>query len=155
MRRANSDTGSEKTCRGESLPSTLQRLLPLTSVWHVSRALFSFLLTEVSRAHRARNAKKNLENVSRGPRPRDPKLVSKKSQKSLGDSPASLRRVSGKCLESVFGVFRDFLENFWGPGAGGPRDIFERARETSVRGGLVPNFCPLCGKCKVLIFLRV
>ena len=42
--------------------------------------------------------RKSLENVSRGLRPRDPK----KSQKSLGDSPGSLRRVSGKCLESVF-----------------------------------------------------
>ena len=33
----------------------------------------------------------------------------KKSQKSLGDSPASLRRVSGKCLLSVLGLFGDFL----------------------------------------------
>ena len=51
-----------------------------------------------------------------------------KSRKSLGDSPGSLRRVSGNCLESVFGVFRDFLETFWGPGATGPgrhfRDFF-------------------------------
>ena len=38
----------------------------------------------------------------------------------LGDSLGSLRRVSGKCLKSVFGVFQDFLETFWGPGAGGP-----------------------------------
>ena len=98
-------------------------------------------LTEVSRALQARNPKKSLENVSRGSWPRDPK----KSRKSLGDSPGSLRRVSGKCLESVFGVFWDFLETFWGPGARGPGRYFRdflgfrarRARETSVRGGLV------------------
>ena len=52
----------------------------------------------------------------------------KKSQKSLGDSPASLRRLSRKCLESVFGVFRDYLDTFGGPGASGPerhfRDFF-------------------------------
>ena len=83
-----------------------------------------------------------LENVSRGLRPRDPQ----KSQKSLGDRPGSLRRVSGKCLESVFGLSPGLLETFWAPA---PGDIFEtflgfrarRARETSVRGGLVPNTC--------------
>ena len=62
-------------------------------------------LTEVSRGPKCR---KSLENVW----PQDQKV-----SKSLGDSPGSLRRVSEKCLESVFGVFR----------------------ETSVRGGLVPN----------------
>ena len=60
-----------------------------------------------------------------------------KSQKSLGESPASLRRVSGKCLQSVFGVFRDFL----GSRGRRPRETFSRlflafrarrARETSV-----------------------
>ena len=96
-------------------------------------------LTEVSRALRARNAEKvskmspgtpksiqrvsvtvwevsreSLESVSRV------FLDPKKYPKSFGDSLGSLQRVSGKCLESVFGVFRDFLETFGGPEAGGP-----------------------------------
>ena len=57
-----------------------------------------------------------------GPPARDPK----KSRKSLGDSPGSLGRVSGKCLESVFGVFRDFLETFLGSRGRSPRETFSR-----------------------------
>ena len=66
----------------------------------------------------------------------------------------TVREVSGESPESVWRVFldcpRDFLETFWGPGAGGPGRHFwdflgfraRRARETSVRGGLVPkNHC--------------
>ena len=64
----------------------------------------------------------------------------KKAQKSLG----TIRKVS----ESLFGVFREFFETFWGSRARRPRERFSRtfsafraprARETSVRGGLVPN----------------
>ena len=66
--------------------------------------------------------RKSLENVSRGLRPLDPK----KSQESIGDSPASLRRVSGKCLESVLGVFRDFRGDFLGCRGQRPRETFSR-----------------------------
>ena len=52
----------------------------------------------------------------------------KKSPQSPGNSPGSLQRVSGKCLESVFEVFQDCLETTCGPAAGGPgihfRDLF-------------------------------
>ena len=62
--------------------------------------------------------------------PRDPKKVSK----SLGDSPGSLRRVSRKCLESVFGLSPGLFGDFLGPretfsdffgisGPEGPRDL--------------------------------
>ena len=54
--------------------------------------------------------RKSLENVSWGLRPGTPK----KSPQSLGDSLGSLRRVSGKCLESLFGFFPDFLETLSG-----------------------------------------
>ena len=78
--------------------------------------------------------------------PGPPAPTPPKDSKKSRESPASLRRVSGKCLESIFGVFRDFLETFWGLGPEAPRDIFETfsafrartARETSVRCGLVP-----------------
>ena len=88
----------------------------------------------------------NLDKLSkmspRARRPWDPK----KSQKSLGDSPGSLQRVSGMCLESVFGVFRDFSGDFSGSWGWRPQETFSRlfrhlgpfwARETSGKGGLV------------------
>ena len=48
--------------------------------------------------------RKSLENVSRGPQ-----KVSKKSREQSGKSRESLRKVSGECFWSVFGVFGDFL----------------------------------------------
>ena len=93
----------------------------------------------------ARSAEKVSKMSPRASGPRTPKSL----QKGLGDSPGSLWRVSGKCLESFFlecsGTFSDFL-GVRGPEA--PGDIFSetfsafrgrRARETSVRGGLVPK----------------
>ena len=103
--------------------------------------------------------RKSLENVSRDLRPWDPT----KSPKSPGDSPKTLsrhftetlRRLPGLC-PGLFGVM----------GPEGTGDIFEiflafwaqRARETSARGGLVPNrssyscsfFLPEPGKFKTL-----
>ena len=90
----------------------------------------------VANWHRNRRQPKHLVwkpacPLQRSPRPSGPEMPTKsreclrdlkKSQKSLGESPASLRRVSGKCLESVFGVFRDFFETFWGRG----RETFSR-----------------------------
>ena len=80
--------------------------------------------------------RKSLE--TRGLRPRNPE----KSPKSLGNSPESLRRVS---KESFRTVPETFCRLFGVPGPEAPGDIFEtfsafrarRARETSVRGGLV------------------
>ena len=94
-------------------------------------------LTEVSRALRARNPKK----VSKIP---GPQKVSKKSRGQSGKSPESLRKVSGECFWTVPGTF---WRLFGVPGPEAPGDIFEtflgfrarRARETSVRGGLVPK----------------
>ena len=79
--------------------------------------------------------------LQRSPGPPGPKCLTPKSLKKVS---GTVWQVSGRCLESVFGVFRDFLETFWVPG---PGDIFEtfwafrarRAQETSVRGGLVPK----------------
>ena len=67
-------------------------------------------------------SQKSLENVSRGPG----------TPKSLKKVSGTVREVSGESPESVWRVFldcpRDFLETFWGPGAGGPgrhfRDFF-------------------------------
>ena len=67
-------------------------------------------------------SQKSLKNVSRGLRPRDPK----KSQKSLGDSPGSPRRVSGKCLESVFGLSPGLFGDFLGSRGRRPRETFLR-----------------------------
>ena len=92
--------------------------------------------------YRGLSGPKSLENVSRGLQPRNPEKVSKKSREQSGKSPESLRKVS---TES----FRTVPETFWrlfgvsGPEA--PGGIFEtleasrarRARETSIRGGLV------------------
>ena len=91
-------------------------------------------LTEVS-------PRKNLENVSLGLRPQNSEKSPKSLRNSLGESPESVGRVFSDCS-------RDFLETFRGSGAGGPRRHFpnlfsalraRRARETSVRGGLVRN----------------
>ena len=93
--------------------------------------------------------RKSLENVSRGLRPRGP-------PKSLQNSPGTLQKkhspLSGDSPETCRTVPETFLRLFGGPGPEAPRDIFEtfsafrarRARETSVRGGLVPRLlcCP-------------
>ena len=59
-----------------------------------------------------------------GPPAPGPQKVSKKSRGQSGKSPESLGKVSGECFWSI----PDFLETFWGPGAGGPgrhfRDLF-------------------------------
>ena len=111
-------------------------------------------LTEVSRALRAR-----AERVSRkclpGPPAPGPQKVSKKSRGQSGRSPESLRKVSGECFWSVPWTFWR-LFGVPGPKKSGPGDIFEtlsafralwRARETSVRGGLVPKaVTPVCSQ---------
>ena len=73
---------------------------------------------------------------------------------SPGASGPETPKVSKKCLgqsdkspESVFGVPRGLFGDLLGPRAGGPRRHFRdffgisgpEGRETSVRGGLVPN----------------
>ena len=80
-----------------------------------------------------------LANESRkclpGPPAPEPRKVSKKSRAQSEKTISTLSGVLSDCS-------RDLLETFRGSGAGGPGDIFEtfsafRARETSVRGGLV------------------
>ena len=70
-------------------------------------------LTEVSRALRARDAEKVSKMSPGASGPGTPKSLKKVS--------GTVREVSGESresvsMESVFGVFRDFLETFWGPG---------------------------------------
>ena len=110
-------------------------------------------LTEVSRALRARNPKKTSRKCLPGPPAPGPQTVSKKSQntpKTLSRHfPETLRRLPALSPR----LFRDFLGV---PGPEAPGDIFEtflgfrarRARETSVRGGLVPNGC----KCQFCFY---
>ena len=100
-------------------------------------------LTEVSRALRARNA----ERVSK----MSPGAGGPGTPKSLKKVSGTVREVSGESPESVWRVFLECSGTFWTllgvPGPEAPGDIFEtlwafrarRARETSVRGGLVPK----------------
>ena len=100
-------------------------------------------LTEVSRALRPRNAKRVSKMSPGAPGPETPKSLKKVS--------GTVRQVSGESPESVWRVFLECSGTFWrlfgAPGPEAPGDIFEtfsafrarRARETSVRGGLVPK----------------
>ena len=100
-------------------------------------------LTEVSRALRARNAKKVSKMSPGASGPGTPKSLKKVS--------GTVREVSGESRESVWRVFLEYSGTFWRlfgvPGPEAPGDIFEtfsasrarRARETSVRGGLAPK----------------
>ena len=90
-----------------------------------------------------RNAKKVSKMSPRAPGPETPKSLKKVS--------GTVRQVSGESPESVWRVLLDCSGTFWrlfgAPGPEAPGDIFEtfsafrarRARETSVRGGLVPK----------------
>ena len=79
-----------------------------------------------------------------GPPAPGPQKVSKKSR---GQSKNTLQTLSGDSPETSRTVPETFLRLFGVPGPEAPGDIFEtflgfrarRARETSVRGGLVPN----------------
>ena len=57
-------------------------------------------------------SQKSLEKISRGRRPRGPKKSGKVSKKSRTDIFETFSR--------LFGLFRDFCQTFWDPGAGGP-----------------------------------
>ena len=113
--------GVPSSTEGERIPEMLWRL---QMSWEPARPLQRSLAP--SGPEMPKKSRKCLENVSRGLRPRTPHKVSKKSRGQSGKSPESLRRVSGKCLESVFGVFRDFLETFWGSRGLRPRETFSR-----------------------------
>ena len=100
-------------------------------------------LTSVSRALRA-------PKMSPGPSVRDLRKSLQKCRGQSGKSPESLGKVSGKCLESVFGPPPDFLETFpgsWASGLGrhfrdffgisgpeGPRDPCKRRAGSQSKG---------------------
>ena len=100
-------------------------------------------LTEVSRALRARNAERVSKMSLGASGPRTPKSLQKVPEHSKN----SLQTLSGDSPETSRTVPETFLRLFGVPGPEAPRDIFEtlsafrarKARETSVRGGLVPN----------------
>ena len=85
--------------------------------------------------------RKSLENVSEAPGPR------KVSKKSREQSEKTLSTLFGDSPETSQTVPETFWRLFGVPGPEAPGDIFEtflafrarRARETSVRGGLVPK----------------
>ena len=153
---------STEAFRGSSLPLDLALLLVLSS-WRADaqRRSSSKRPKSISGANkkfvRARGLGTSppLTEVSRALRARNPKKVSKKSRGQSGKSPESLRKVSGECFWTVPGTF---WRLFGVPGPEAPGDIFEtflgfrarRARETSVRGGLVPNKRPLNWNPEVL-----
>ena len=111
-------------------------------------------LTEVSRALRARNAEKVSKMSPGASGPGTPKSVQKVPEHFKN----TLQALSGDSPETCRTVPETFLRLFGVSGPGAPGDIFEtfsafqarRARETSVRGGLVPNSRNLLKTHKVL-----
>ena len=97
-----------------------------------------------------KKSRKCLENVSRGLRPRNPE----KSSKSLRNSPTRLFQHFPETLRRPPRLFPRVFGDFSGFRGRRPRETFSRlfrhfgrARETPVRGGLVPKtitpvFCP-------------
>ena len=95
---------------GDRLSEGTQKPLLAPAAWEPARPLQGSLASDPK-------CRKILENVSRGLRSGDTKK-----------SPKTVWEVSRKCLESVFGLFPDFLGSFSGSQAGGPgrhsRDFF-------------------------------
>ena len=71
---------------------------------------------------KAKKSPKSLEKVSRG----RPAPGSQKSEKSLEKGPKSLKITHFQSFWRLFGPFSRLFSDFWGPGAGRPRETFSR-----------------------------